>query len=199
MPLRVSLQLLASRAGTTTRSSESSFTAFARVLQACKDLEPASRIDPDNGTALLFADVCSNLGDEALDEAGYNARSQDQNLEDDNRAAWELEQHTWRLVHMLTSERLQRAERKTQSGDEEQTRDAIQPYETPLAAIQAIFEKDEHLNELRIIREWLQETLAPKHIVEVRKGYLAFTKNRVRAERNAQVWVEDPLQEMDAG
>ncbi|SJX65396.1 nucleoporin [Sporisorium reilianum f. sp. reilianum] len=170
-----------------TRASESSFNAFARVLQACKDLDPAARIDPDNGTALLFADVCSGLGEEALDDAGYVARRTAQNLEDDDRAAWELEQNTWRLVHMLTSERLHRIERKAQSTQEENDKDAIQPYETPLAAIQSIFDKDEHLNELRIIREWLQETLSPKHIVEVRKGYLAFTKNRVRAEKRASV------------
>ncbi|CCF49257.1 hypothetical protein NDA11_004835 [Ustilago hordei] len=168
-------------------SSESSFSAFARVLQACKDLEPAARVDADNGTALLFADVCSGLGEEALDDAGYVARRQDQSLEDDDRAAWELEQNTWRLVHMLTAERLQRADRKARSESDERNKDVIQAYETPLAAIQNIFERDEHLNELRIIREWLQETLAPKHIVEVRKGYLAFTKNRVRAEKRASV------------
>ncbi|SNX87618.1 nucleoporin [Melanopsichium pennsylvanicum] len=169
------------------RSSESSFTAFARVLQACKDLEPAGRIDPDNGTALLFADICSGLGEEALDDAGYAARRQDQSLEDDDRASWELEQHTWRLVHMLTSERLHRTERKSQSASDEQAKNAVQAYETPLAAIQNIFERDEQLNELRIVREWLQETLAPKHIVEVRKGYLAFTRNRVRAEKRASI------------
>lgn len=172
---------------TLTRNTESSFNAFARVLQACKDLDPAARIDPDNGTALLFADACLRLGEEALDDAGYNARLQDQNLEDDDRAAWELEQSTWRLIHMLTSERLHRIGRKSQAPTEEQDKHAIQAYETPLAAIQSIFEKDEHLNELRIIREWLQETLIPRHIVEVRKGYLAFTKNRVRAEKRASV------------
>lgn len=88
---------------------------------------------------------------------------------------------------MLTSERLHRIERKSHSASEENDKDALQPYETPLAAIQSIFEKNEHLNELRIIREWLQETLSPKHVVEVRKGYLAFTKNRVRAEKRASV------------
>ncbi|TKY90382.1 hypothetical protein EX895_000380 [Sporisorium graminicola] len=177
----------ASGQAATTHVSASSFNAFARVLQACKDVEPAARIDPDNGTALLFAEVCSDLGEEALDDAGYVARRPAQNLEDDDRAAWELEQNTWRLVHMLTSDRLHRTERKSQAKSEESGKDAIQPYETPLAAIQSIFDKDEHLNELRIIREWLQETLSPKHIVEVRKGYLAFTKNRVRAEKRASV------------
>ncbi|GAC98381.1 hypothetical protein PHSY_005975 [Pseudozyma hubeiensis SY62] len=177
----------ASAQAASTRTSESSFNAFARVLQACKDLDPAARIDPDNGTALLFADICSGLGEEALDDAGYIARRQDENLEDDDREAWDLEQSTWRLVHMLTSERLQRVERKSQAASDEQDKAALSPYETPLAAIQNIFEKDEHLNELRIIREWLQETLVPRHIVEVRKGYLAFTKNRVRAEKRASV------------
>ncbi|EST08662.1 Nuclear pore protein [Kalmanozyma brasiliensis GHG001] len=177
----------ASGAAGSTRNSESSFTAFARVLQACKDLDPAARIDPDGGTALLFADVCSGLGEEALDNAGYVARHADQNLEDDDRAAWQLEQNTWRLIHGLTSERLHRLERQSQLASEEQQDKAMQAYETPLAAIQSIFEKEEHLNELRIIREWLQDTLAPRHIVEVRKGYLAFTKNRVRAEKRASV------------
>lgn len=169
------------------RSNESSFTAFARVLQACKDLEPAARIDHDDGTALLFAEVCSALGEEALDDAGYVDRRQDLNLEDDDRAAWILEQNTWKLVHALTSERLHRAERRSRDGAEETDTAAIQPYETPLAAIQSIFEASEQLNELRIIREWLQDALEPRHVVEVRKGYLSFTKNRVRAEKRSSV------------
>ncbi len=49
----------ASGAAASTRRNESSFSAFARVLRACKDVDPAARIDADNGTALLFADVCS--------------------------------------------------------------------------------------------------------------------------------------------
>ncbi|PWY97337.1 nucleoporin [Testicularia cyperi] len=168
--------------GADAREGESSFSAFARVLQACKDLDPVSRLDPDRGTALLFADACSRLGEQALDDIG--ATGHENNLEDDDRAAWLLEQNTWTLVHMLTSERLHRAQR---SAEDAQVDSPINLYETPLAAIQSIFEHDDQLNELRIIREWLQETLPPKHVVEVRKGYLTFTKNRVRAEKRASV------------
>lgn len=70
--------------------------------------------------------------------------------------------------------------------DEEQEL-ALDLYETPLVAIQSILEKDPHLNELKIVREWLQDTLPAKHVVEVRKGYLTFTKNRVRAEKRAKL------------
>ena len=40
-------------------SGESSFVAFANVLQASKDLDVASRLDQHRGTALLFADICA--------------------------------------------------------------------------------------------------------------------------------------------
>ncbi len=88
---------------------------------------------------------------------------------------------------MLTSERLHRLERQSDAASQEQQKRRTPGIRDALAAMQSIFEKEEHLNELRIIREWLQDTLAPQHIVEVRKGYLAFTKNRVRAEKRASV------------
>lgn len=39
----------------------------------------------------------------------------------------------------------------------------------------------------QIIRDWLQDVLPVRHPVEVRKGYLPFTKNALRAEKRTQV------------
>ncbi|EPQ28030.1 uncharacterized protein PFL1_04357 [Pseudozyma flocculosa PF-1] len=160
----------------------SSFSAFAHVLQASKHLDVAARVDANRGVALLFAETCAQRAQDALDDAGtYSANSQ--NLDDDDRQSWMLEHNTWTLLHTLTAERLLR---KQAAADlDPQDSDAANPYDTPLVAIQSILEKDDELTELKLIREWLQETLPPKHIVEVRKGYWTFTKNRLRAEKRA--------------
>lgn len=66
-------------------------------------------------------------------------------------------------------------------------READTLYETPLATVQRILEADTELTELQIVRTWLQEQLPALHTVEVRKGYLPFTKNAVRAAKRTQL------------
>ncbi|PWN53061.1 nuclear pore protein 84/107 [Violaceomyces palustris] len=157
--------------------ASSSFSDFAQVLQVSKDSDLAARLDPERGTALIFADICGQRARSALDDAGYNQRAE--GLDDDSRQSWLLEQHTWTLIHLLSAERLQRGQ-PSKPLDLSQDR-----YETPFSAVQAILDQDPEISELKIIREWLQDTLPAKHIVEVRKGYWTFTKNRVRAEKRA--------------
>ncbi|KAN0063900.1 Nucleoporin nup84 [Thecaphora frezii] len=169
--------------------SQSSFSSFAEILQASKHLDLAARIDANQGVALMFAHVCAQRAEQALDDAGYSNEAE--RFDDDSRQSWLLEQSTWTLLHLLTAERLHRkhaasaADRDDAIADASDDATQTHPYETPLVAIQTILESDDELSELKIIREWLQETLRPRHIVEVRKGYWTFTKNRVRAEKRA--------------
>lgn len=60
-------------------------------------------------------------------------------------------------------------------------------YETPLATVQRILDSDSELAELKIVREWLQDLLPVTHTVEVRKGYLSFTKNALRSAGRTQL------------
>lgn len=53
--------------------------------------------------------------------------------------------------------------------------------------MQRILESNAELAELRIVREWLQGLLPAKHTVEVRKGYLPFTKNALRSTQRNQL------------
>lgn len=64
---------------------------------------------------------------------------------------------------------------------------ALHVYETPLGTVQRVLQHSPELSELKIIREWLQDVLPVRHAVEVRKGYMPFTKNALRAEKRAQV------------
>lgn len=50
-----------------------------------------------------------------------------------------------------------------------------------------MLEHHPELTELKIIREWLQDILPVRHAVEVRKGYMPFTKNALRAEKRTQL------------
>lgn len=53
--------------------------------------------------------------------------------------------------------------------------------------MQRILEADTELTELKIVREWLQELLPVQHTIEVRKGYLPFTKNALRSSKRTQL------------
>ncbi|UZJ51384.1 hypothetical protein CBS101457_000704 [Exobasidium rhododendri] len=159
-----------------------SFQQFAQALSACKTLPASSLLDPSEGLALLFADACQNRSladgdplDDLLEESGND---------DNDVLDWKLEEQTWRLIHLLHAERMQRSQsQKHDAAAASTSKKAINPYQTPFSAVQDILENDESLSELKIIRDWLSSNLKCTHPVEVRKGYWPFTKNRLRSEK----------------
>lgn len=190
--------------------SRSSFSQFAEALSQSKGQPISSLLDSSNGLALLFAETCEARATSATEDAGVgglgtllNRRIQQSSNngsdpfngflelyeedDGDDALAWRLEEQTWKLIHQLQAERVQRInEQKDRiNGDSLASSSRTDPYRTPFAAVQDILEADAALSELKIVRDWLSNNLSYMHPVEVRKGYWPFTKNKLRNERRS--------------
>lgn len=75
----------------------SSFAAFADAYRAAKGLDIAEQLNPESGTALVFADICAERA--RLAEDGAIAAP----LDDLQVEAWETEENTWKLIQLLFS------------------------------------------------------------------------------------------------
>lgn len=213
--------------------SSSSYSLFAHALSQCRGQATTTLLDTNDGLALQFADVCSERAEAAADEAGAGAglgtgsllrRIQQHSTEgiatgflegyeedDEDALAWRLEEQTWRLVHALHAERIQRSAAGNTAPSTFASSSSETLYQTPFAAVQDLIESNAALAELKvrvciagnkktcllwltlwwpcihpcvkIVRDWLSSNLACLYPVEVRKGYWPFTKNRLRSER----------------
>ncbi|PKI84884.1 Nup84p [Malassezia vespertilionis] len=144
----------------------SSFETFADAYRAVKNLSFAEQLDPASGTALVFADICAERA-QLAEEVHAGILAPTAPLEDWDVVEWNTEKHTWGLIQLLFAY-------------------AQHIYETPLDTVQRVLDADPELMELKIIREWLQDLLPVRHAVEVRKGYMPFTKNDLRANKRVQ-------------
>lgn len=154
----------------------SSFEAFADAYRTVRDLGAEALLDSESGAALVFADVCAERARLAATSEPHPVP-----LDDADAHEWSAEQHTWTLFHLLFAERL--------AGGLPDTRAPPSIYETPLAAVQRVIAATPELTELKIVRKWLEDILPAQHAVEVRKGYLTFTRNRLRADRRLSIGV----------
>lgn len=74
----------------------SSFEVFAQAYRTARNLDVGAQLDPESGTALVFADLCAERTQAAPVSVPH---LQDHYTDDD--AAWEAEEHTWKLIHAL--------------------------------------------------------------------------------------------------
>lgn len=81
----------------------SSFEAFAQAYRAARGLDVNAQLDPESGTALVFADVCLERAQQASQTVAYDGDGAHAMDDDDDALAWETEEHTWKLVQALFS------------------------------------------------------------------------------------------------
>ncbi|GAA5832428.1 hypothetical protein JCM11251_006451 [Rhodosporidiobolus azoricus] len=101
---------------------------------------------------------------------------------------WTLERNTWALVQALYSERLNDAPAEPSSSKN--------PYTPPLTVVQRLIEGNKELIELSAIRDWLHSIPSSLNPAEIRRGYLPYTKNKLKqlkrtGQRAPQGLVED--------
>ncbi|CAO1613277.1 unnamed protein product [Sympodiomycopsis kandeliae] len=186
-------------------SPSTSFRDFADSLAESKDVTLADRLASDEdsgilGLAIRFAQVCSERAaqSQASDTAGRSSRafseigtSAGNGLEDgfgqEDYAQWILEARTWEIIHNLCADRYLHhpLDEEVHDADDETLQHNF--YQTPLSAIQDILDRNRGLRELKIVRDWLSSQLPAVHIAEVRRGYMPFSKNRLRGEKRVQV------------
>ncbi|GAA5960795.1 hypothetical protein JCM3765_000820 [Sporobolomyces pararoseus] len=102
-------------------------------------------------------------------------------LDPDSLDAWTLERNTWQLVQALYSERLN--DSTSPSADPSSAGSSKNPYTPPLSVIQKVIEGNKDLIELSAIRDWLHSIPSSLAPAEVRRGYLPYTKNKLKQTR----------------
>ncbi|BGP17798.1 hypothetical protein JCM10213_001701 [Rhodosporidiobolus nylandii] len=85
---------------------------------------------------------------------------------------WTLERNTWALVQALYAERLSDVPAEPSSSKN--------PYTPPLTVVQRLIEGDQDLIELSVIRDWLHSIPSSLNPAEIRRGYLPYTKNKIK-------------------
>ncbi|KAF9506540.1 hypothetical protein BS47DRAFT_1321765 [Hydnum rufescens UP504] len=146
-------------------------TLFAQSLQLFPiQSEPVNDespvLDVSNGLAARFRQVCYDRHDELSETARTQA------VPEDTLKLWELEQNTWELVADLYIDRAV----PPFEGPSPQALVAANPYTPEKVLIRQALEMSSTLNELLIIRNWLQKTAPTPHAPENRRGYWLFTK-----------------------
>lgn len=108
-------------------------------------------------------------------EYSSNNAAQDDDLDPSFR---ELEQHTWALLQALYTERT--ASPSLTSSTLSSNTDPFY-YTPPLTLVQSAIAASPALSELSVVKDWLHSTAYSRlHPAEVRKGYLTYTKNKLK-------------------
>ncbi|KAJ2925851.1 hypothetical protein H1R20_g11243, partial [Candolleomyces eurysporus] len=162
------------------------FVASADVLslgQAMKD-DLSALLDPEHGFAPRMRRLC---------------RDQIQELEDQNAPAEDieilhLEENTWSLLQAILPAR------KTELPPTPSAREllATNPYTPPSTLAQAVMNSSPLLQELVVVREWLQDTAPSPPHPEATTGYWKFTKHNVlQGMRSGNSYRDGLVKELD--
>ncbi|GAA5888035.1 hypothetical protein JCM5296_005411 [Sporobolomyces johnsonii] len=138
------------------------YAAFSEQLQHAQNGQLEVLADEDDNLLQRWATIC----DQQL-------QSLSADLAPDAVDAWTLERNTWQLVQALYSERLNDAPTPDASSSKN-------PYTPPLAVMQKIIEGNKDLIELSAIRDWLHSIPSSLSPAEIRRGYLPYTKNKLK-------------------
>ncbi|GAA5981394.1 hypothetical protein JCM11641_005306 [Rhodosporidiobolus odoratus] len=136
------------------------YAAFSDHLRRAQAGE-VDLLDEENGLLARWGALC----DEQL-----QALSAD--IDVNEAEIWTLERNTWALVQALYAERLNDTPSVPSSSKN--------PYTPPLTVVQRLIEGNKDLIELSAIRDWLHSIPSPLNPAEIRRGYLPYTKNKLK-------------------
>ncbi|GAA5998533.1 Nup84p [Rhodotorula paludigena] len=139
------------------------YAAFSEQLQRAQQGQ-LDLLAEDDGLVARWEQLC----DDQLQN--YSA-----DLDADAVDTWTLERNTWALVQALYTERLSELETAPSSSKN--------PYTPPLLVAQRLIEGNKDLVELSAIRDWLHSIPSSLNPAEIRRGYLPYTKNKLKQLR----------------
>lgn len=152
------------------RQQDDLFGAFYAPLQraqAHKQAAALGYLDDEHGLAVQWARAIAAR----LDVADGDLDSEDA------RGSLQLEASTWQLLQALYLDRTS----PPRSASQRAAVDKSFPYTPPLTLVQRAISNSASLSELSIVKDWLCATAADSiHPAEVRKGYLPYTKNKLK-------------------
>ncbi|GAA5933388.1 uncharacterized protein JCM15063_001302 [Sporobolomyces koalae] len=140
---------------------------FSQHLQSAQAGELDVLTDDSDNLLARWAAIC----DQQLESLSSE-------FDPDSIDAWTLERNTWQLVHALYSERLD--DSTPPPADPASVGSSKNPYTPPLSVVQQVIEGNRDLIELSAIRDWLHAIPSSLSPVEVRRGYLPYTTNKLK-------------------
>ncbi|KAI5475321.1 nuclear pore complex protein Nup107 [Pseudohyphozyma bogoriensis] len=144
------------------------YAAFSEQLLRAQQGEVAV-LNEDDGLLVRWTAIC----EDKLQQLSVD-------FNPDQVDAWTLERNTWQLVQALYSERLSET-RRAESPSPAST--SKNPYTPPITVVQKLIENDKDLIELAAIRDWLHSIPTSLNPAEIRRGYLPYTKNKLKQAR----------------
>ncbi|KAK4051974.1 Nucleoporin nup84 [Microbotryomycetes sp. JL221] len=143
------------------------YSLFSEQLQLAQTGE-LDVINDEDGLLSRWSAICQQkLQDLSVD------------LNGDLVEAWTLESNTWQLVQALYTERLQ-------ADPQPSTSKSNNPYTPPIVVAQQLIESSRELTELAAIREWLHSIPTSLNPAEIRRGYLPYTKNKLKQAKRTR-------------
>ncbi|GAA5834612.1 hypothetical protein JCM3766R1_003616 [Sporobolomyces carnicolor] len=157
---------------------------FSQCLQSAQSGNLDVLTDDSDNLLARWTAIC----DQQLDQLSSD-------LDSDALNAWTLERNTWQLVQALYSERLNGS---TPPADPTSSGSSKDPYTPPLSVVQRVIEGNKDLIELSAIRDWLHAIPSSLTPAEVRRGYLPYTKNKLKQiKRTGAVAPRGLVEELD--
>ncbi|KAK4695199.1 hypothetical protein P7C70_g8599, partial [Phenoliferia sp. Uapishka_3] len=148
-----------------TPSSVNVFSAFSEQLQAAQSGK-LPLLDEEDSLATRWAIICDSVLQSTI--TPFNQADVE---------AWSLERNTWGLVQAIYAERLSDARLESPDPFDEAIQNAYAP---PLSVVQNIIGSSKQLGELSAIRDWLHSIPTSLNPAEIRRGYLTYTKNKLK-------------------
>ncbi|GAA5895279.1 Nup84p [Sporobolomyces salmoneus] len=143
------------------------YQQFSQHLQSAQSGNLEVLTDDSDNLLSRWTAIC----DQQLDELSSE-------LDPDALDAWTLERNTWQLVQALYTERL--SDSTPPPADPSSVGSSKNPYTPPLSVVQRVIEGNKDLIELSAIRDWLHSIPSSLSPAEVRRGYLPYTKNKLK-------------------
>ena len=115
----------------------------------------------------------------------------DDEEEEDDRLSYTLELHTWLLLQSLYAERTLPPSPSSSTSTPDPVRTTTS-YVSPLSLVQTAISSSPALSELSVVRDWLHSIAYPSlHPAEIRKGYLTYTKNKLKQAIRSNIQVTE--------
>ncbi|KAL8276505.1 hypothetical protein RQP46_011106 [Phenoliferia psychrophenolica] len=143
------------------------YVQFSEELQRAQSGD-VSLLDEEDGLLVRFGLICDEMLQSPSLSLGFNSAE----LE-----AWSLERNTWQLVQALYAERLTELREDSPSPQGSTSKN---PYTPPQSVVQKIIGASKDLSELNAIRDWLHSIPTSLNPAEIRRGYLTYTKNKLK-------------------
>ncbi|KAK9766655.1 Nucleoporin nup84 [Basidiobolus ranarum] len=138
------------------------YEIFAQTLENASN---APLLDDESGLGVALENICDLRVQELQDQESTAYQYNEHNLKEEVEH-WVAEGNTWKLVHLLYSERFSRDDLEGM-----EVPDVENSYVPDFKLVQNLFRNNREISENNIVRSWLEDIAPVFYPVETRRGY----------------------------